>query len=123
MSEYRKDNANVKDLSPGERLGLAIGNLRLSQTGLAEECNVSPQYINNILRRGQRITQDFAQQLVDRIGINLNWLFSGEGPMFHEEYSFQDSDEKKRLNSAEQLLRESARNLYQVAELLRQQKN
>ncbi len=119
MNDYRKDNVDMRMLTPGRRLGLALDNLKLSQSGLARECNVSPQYINNILRRDQRITQDFAQELSAKIGINLNWLFSGEGPMFHEEYHSRDVVEKKSLDVAQQLLREAAQNLCRVAELLK----
>ena len=70
-----------KDMAPGHRLEQLLYELRLSQTDLARETNRSPQYVNNIIRQGQGITQEYAQKLARETGVNLNWLLLGVGPM------------------------------------------
>lgn len=76
---------DVKDLTPGERLGLVLDVLGLTQTELAEKCGAGPQAINNIIRQGQPIREDFARTVRRLTGVNLNWLLSGEGPMLKKE--------------------------------------
>ncbi|MFW5923314.1 MAG: helix-turn-helix domain-containing protein [Planctomycetota bacterium] len=74
-------NEELQQESAGVRLEKFLQEKRLSQTALADMCEVSPQYINNIVRRGQRIHEDFASALADATHINLHWLFTGDGPM------------------------------------------
>jgi transcriptional regulator with XRE-family HTH domain len=68
---------DIKDMPPGERLGVLIEALEMSQSVLARKCGRSPQYVNNIVGRDQGITQDFTQELLAETGVNLNWLFGG----------------------------------------------
>lgn len=112
------DITDTEKMSPGERLGIALAHVRLSQTELAKECGVSPQYVNNMLRRGQRITQDFAQYLALKIGINLNWLFTGDGPIFQKDYLACGPMQKSSLDTVQKHIKDAADNLYRAAELL-----
>jgi plasmid maintenance system antidote protein VapI len=116
--QFQHMEADVEAMNPGERLGLALDTLRLTQARLAKECDVTPQYVNNILRRGQRITEDFAIAVGRSLGINLNWLFLGEGPMMSEEYEERSKAHSRTTGEAEALLREAANNLYRAADIL-----
>lgn len=84
------EQTDVEEMSPGERLDLLLVEQRMTQTALAEACGRTPQYVNNIVRRGQRITEGFAQELAEKLDVNLNWLFSGKGQMFREEVTPQE---------------------------------
>ena len=68
----------------GARLAHLLDHLELSQTELAEGCNVSRQYVNNIVRGRQRMSEEFAQDLYDTVPVNLNWLYVGSGPMLRD---------------------------------------
>jgi len=111
-------NKSEKEMKPGKRVGYILEKLDISQSQLAEECNVSPQYINNIIRRDQRITQEFAQNLGEKRGLNLNWLFTGDGPLFIEEYKNAKPVGKSKLAPLEQSLRVAAQKFCQIADLL-----
>ena len=71
--------------TPGERLEELLHELRYTQTALARKCDVSPQYVNNIIRGRQRVTEDFAQVLAEELDVNLNWLYLGQGAMIQVE--------------------------------------
>lgn len=103
-----------EDASPGERLGELLHELRYTQTALAERCGVSPQYVNNIVRGRQRVTEDFAQALARTLGANLNWLYVGRGEMLCEDESQARSDG----DSPEQDLRRAAQSLQRAADRL-----
>ena len=79
--EQQVDVEEAGDLSSGARLEALLYELRLSQTDLARQTGKSPQYVNNIIRQGQGITEDYARKLGNTTGVNLNWLLVGVGPM------------------------------------------
>jgi transcriptional regulator with XRE-family HTH domain len=83
-----EENA-TEEVTPGARLGQLLKELRYSQTAVAGKCGVSPQYVNNIVRGRQRLTEDFAQALAEALDVNLNWLYMGRGPMLWEEMAEQ----------------------------------
>lgn len=64
-----------------ERLRELLSSLDVTQAQVGRAYGRSTQQINNILRSG-RISHDFAAWLAGVLGVNLNWLFTGEGPMF-----------------------------------------
>jgi transcriptional regulator with XRE-family HTH domain len=68
-------------LNSGDRLERLLYELRMTQTELARQTEKSPQYVNNIIRQGQGITEDYARKLGETTGVNLNWLLVGVGPM------------------------------------------
>lgn len=88
---------DIEDMTPGQRLGVLIEELEMSQSVLGRMCGRSPSYVHNIVRRGQGTTQDFAQELLAEVGVNLNWLFGGVGPMLRAGVS------RKVSASAEQI--------------------
>lgn len=79
--EQQANVAQEENMTPGARLELLLHELRLSQTDLARETGKSPQYVNNIIRQGQGITETYARTLGQATGVNLNWLLVGIGPM------------------------------------------
>jgi transcriptional regulator with XRE-family HTH domain len=86
MSPEDEEETTAEDeRRPGERLGELLEELRYTQTEVGEKCGVSPQYVNNIVRGRQRLTEDFAQALAAAVDVNLNWLYAGRGPMLREE--------------------------------------
>jgi transcriptional regulator with XRE-family HTH domain len=94
----------------------------MTQTALAEECGRSPQYVNNIVRRGQRITQDFAQELSAAVDVNLNWLFTGKGTMLRGEATRQVPSEEMPADTdtrgVEAQMRHASEHLLKAAEQL-----
>lgn len=122
MSKYRRDRGDVRQLSPGERLRIALGNLRLSQAEVAEKCGLSAQYINNILNRNQRLTQPLSIALVKEIGINLNWIYMGEGPIFLEDYYKENDDSscKNLSSSLQKSMKEVAEKLNNLADAMKE---
>jgi transcriptional regulator with XRE-family HTH domain len=64
----------------GERLRMIIGNQ--SKKDFAGSFNVTPQLLNNWLSGLNFPAIDFLAEL-SRRGINLNWLFTGLGPVYH----------------------------------------
>ena len=118
--KYFEEKENEKGLTPGERLGVLIDRERLTQTAVGEMCGVSPQYVNNIVRRGQRITEDFAARLAVVLDVNLNWLFTGDGTMFRpdEVPERAEEGEEGEDGSAIGLLRDAAIALRNAADEL-----
>ena len=101
--------------TPGERLGELLHELRYTQTALAERCGVSPQYVNNIVRGRQRMTEDFAQALARTLDANLNWLYLGRGEMLcHDEAEVSNAVEKGPVRD----LRQAAKSLQSAANQL-----
>lgn len=88
--EEEEQTTAEEERSPGERLDELLDELRYTQTEVGEKCGVSPQYVNNIVRGRQRLTEDFAQALAEAVGVNLNWLYMGRGPMLWEEAMKQE---------------------------------
>ncbi len=110
---------DVKELSPGERLEVLLDEMRLTQTALADMTNVSPQYVNNIVRRGQRITEDFARELSDAVNVDLNWLFTGEGPMLQAKHTIKElPDDYDTVVTVEDQLNNAADHLRAAADEL-----
>lgn len=68
-------------MSVSTRLRELIEALDVTQAQMARAYGRSAQQINNTLRNG-RLSHDFAAWLAGVLGVNLNWLFTGEGPMF-----------------------------------------
>lgn len=115
-------NDDVSELRSGERLELLLDELRLTQTALADQCDVSPQYVNNIVRRGQRVTEDFAQAVQEVTGVNLNWLYLGEGPMIRGNLGEEAADggipPGFNTKGIEQDMRQAAEDMLQAADRL-----
>lgn len=122
MPEETRDGQKITELTPGQRLEVLLDELRLTQTALADMTNVSPQYVNNIVRRGQRITEDFARELNQAVEVNLNWLFTGEGTMLQMKHKVTELPEnyesvvtvEDQLNNAADHLRAAAEELSQA---------
>lgn len=116
MPEEMLKDQDMMELAPGERLEVLLNELRLTQTALADMTSVSPQYVNNIVRRGQRITEDFARELNDAVDVNLNWLFTGDGAMLQMKHTVNELPEnyetvvtvEDQLNNAADHLRAAA---------------
>jgi addiction module HigA family antidote len=104
----------------GERIRDLLRELGMTQTALAKQCGVSPQYLNNIIRGQQRITQEFATALLNAIGVNLNWLFAGKGPMFLDGGPDADNAANEDASFSE-LLRAASYNLKRAAEFASRQ--
>jgi transcriptional regulator with XRE-family HTH domain len=113
-----EEEQDIEELSPGERLEVLLDELRLTQTALAEMCGVSPQYVNNIVRRGQRVTEDFARALAAAVDVDLNWLFTGKGPMLLSEHRVMDVPAEYQTVCVEDQLRNAAEHLQEAANQL-----
>lgn len=116
--QQEQQEESIEDLSPGERLEVLLDELRLTQTALAEMCGVSPQYVNNIVRRGQRVTEDFARGLAAAVDVDLNWLFTGKGPMLLSEHRVMDVPAEYQTVCVEDQLRNAAEHLQEAANQL-----
>lgn len=64
----------------GENLFLALHNLKISNKEIADEFNVSAQYVSS-LKKNKKIN-DFISQVAIKYNINLHWLLTGDGDMF-----------------------------------------
>jgi len=69
-------------LGVGGRLKLAIKALGKWQKDIAEEYGCSPSYVTEMVRERNRLPVDFTAWLQVHYNVNLNWLFTGKGPMF-----------------------------------------
>jgi transcriptional regulator with XRE-family HTH domain len=85
MPEQDPNRPEADDMEVGQRLELLLDRIRMTQTALGERCGKNLQYVNNIIRRGQRITQEFAAAVREETGVNLNWLYTGQGAMMRDE--------------------------------------
>lgn len=56
----------------------------ISQREAAERLKTSPQNVNNYLKGSQPFGAAVAQKWHDAFGFRVNWLRTGEGPMFEE---------------------------------------
>lgn len=115
MMEEVKEEREIEELTPGERLEILLDEMRLTQTALAEMCGVSPQYVNNIVRRGQRVTEDFACALAAAVDVDLNWLFTGQGPMLRSEHRVSELPAGYETITVEDQLRNAAEHLEHAA--------
>lgn len=61
-----------------ERLQFLMGSEGLKQKTLAAELNVSPQTVNNWIKR-DAISREAAQQISEKYGYSLDWLLNGIG--------------------------------------------
>ncbi|MFW6045113.1 MAG: helix-turn-helix domain-containing protein [Planctomycetota bacterium] len=120
------DDVDVQELTPGGRLEYMLDELRLTQTALADMCGVTPQYVNNIVRRGQRVTEEFAVELAEALDCNLNWLYTGEGEMLQSDQRAKEQTVDYETLNLEDQLRNASDHLKQAADDLsearRQQK-
>lgn len=114
------DQQNEKGLSPGQRLQVLIDELHMTQTALAKQCDVSPQYVNNIIRGEQRVTQDFAVAVTRATSADLNWLFTGAGPMLRPAGDREGGHEPESLR---RLLEETAQRLKAAADRIARRQN
>ena len=105
----------TENLTPGARLELLLHELRLSQTDLARETGKSPQYVNNIIRQGQGITESYARMLGESTGVNLNWLLVGIGPMLRCDVTAIDG-ESSDSGSAIGLIKRASQMLQKAAD-------
>jgi len=67
---------------PGERLKEALLAMGLKQADLARAYGCKPQYISDIVNGRGRISEKLAVWLYSEYRVNLNWLFTGKGPVF-----------------------------------------
>ena len=65
-----------------ERLRKLRNALGLTQEQFAKELGISFATVNRYEKGKRSPDAEFFQVLVDRYKVNLNWLFTGEGPMF-----------------------------------------
>lgn len=76
---------NTPPLGIGGRLKAAVRALGLKQKELAAEYGCSPQFLSDVVRHRNRIPLDMAAWLQEHYSVNLNWLFTGRGPMLLSE--------------------------------------
>ena len=62
----------------GERVREPMGGAK--QREFADAIGISPQQLNNILRRGGRPSLDLIERIVSYSGISVEWLLTGRGP-------------------------------------------
>lgn len=66
----------------GERLDLILKKFEMTQIGLAKEMGISNVVINRYVNNKTNPSYDFLNKIILHFNINLNWLLTGEGPMF-----------------------------------------
>lgn len=120
--QIQENAQEADDLTAGARLERLLYELRLSQTDLARQTGKSPQYVNNIIRQGQGITENYARTLGEITGVNLNWLLIGVGPMLRCDVtvsngpSDKDSSAIGLIQKASQMLQRAADEIAPSAE-------
>ena len=95
-----------------ERLKIFRESLGLTQEEFAKKLNTTQAVISNY-ERGARIpTADFLNRLTETFHLNINWLLTGEGPMFREkEVRKEEEPPPSREDSSEGLSPELLRAL------------
>lgn len=69
----------------------------LSQKDVAQKINVQPPFVNNILSGRRKIGRQVAERLHQAFGFNKMWLLTGEGEMFAETPSKQESPTNEQV--------------------------
>ena len=108
-----------------ERLRELRNALGLTQEQFAKELGVSFATINRY-EKGKRLPDaEFLQILIDRYRVNLNWLFTGKGPMFLMNSDKQANSELFEILSvlSPERQKDLMNVLKEVAEILCKQKN
>lgn len=83
----------------GKRLSKFRKFLELSQKEFADRLNVHQVTIARYETNKIKPTSEFMERLVDVYNINANWLLTGKGEMFTEEYSAKvDADFQESLD-------------------------
>jgi transcriptional regulator with XRE-family HTH domain len=71
-------------MSIGQRLSDFIESVKKNQTQAAKELNVAPKTLNSVIlghsKPGYKVLEPLA-----RLGVNINWLLTGEGEMMRSE--------------------------------------
>ena len=88
-----------------ERLKFFRESLGLTQEEFAKKLNTTQAVISNY-ERGARIpTADFLNRLTETFHLNINWLLTGEGPMFREKEEPPPAREDSSEGLSPELLR------------------
>lgn len=76
----------------GERLKVIRKKLGLSQSKMAEKLGMTGPTLNNYELGRRKPSPELLTKLVKDFNINLNWLFTGSGPVFLDELSTEQTD-------------------------------
>lgn len=83
-----------------EKIGRRIRELReilnLKQTEFAKSLNIAQPYLS-VLENGERnsFTIEILLKLVEKYNVNINWLLTGEGRVFLNDYNELENELKK----------------------------
>ncbi len=69
-------------MSLGKRLQQVLRNLDLTQTGLSRLIGTSNVVINRYIKDKTMPDYNFLNKLASSLNVNVNWLITGDGPMF-----------------------------------------
>jgi len=72
----------LKAMGIGERLQLALDDLHLNQTNAAKRIGVDRSIIGKYITGGQKPSKLFLIAIKAELGINPDWLLTGDGDMF-----------------------------------------
>jgi transcriptional regulator with XRE-family HTH domain len=73
-----------------KRIEEIITYLGINQAGLAKKLSVSPGIVSEFITGAREPSKDFLFGL-SKLGISIDWFFTGEGEMFHSETSQRGS--------------------------------
>jgi len=74
----------IKRIEVGIRITEFRDSINVTQRAVSEEIGIAYQSVNKIEKGGLRINEDYTRWLYEK-GINLNWLFFGDGNMLRHE--------------------------------------
>jgi len=77
-------------MTPGERVKQVRKSLSISQQRLAESIKVSRSYINDIEGGRAEPSFNFLRALSDVYNVSIDWVATGEGPMFRQQEAKPD---------------------------------
>ena len=108
-----------------ERLRKLRNTLGLTQEQFAKELGVSFATVNRYEKGKRAPDAEFFQVLVDRYKVNLNWLFTGKGPMFLVDSAKQADSELFEILSvlSPERQRDLVNVLREISEILCKQKD
>ncbi len=80
------------------RLKKVMDEKNFSETAFARAIGSSQGSINSMFRRDTVPKVDFLKDIAGRFTVNLNWLLTGEGPMYQDEPGFPKPQSIQHLN-------------------------
>ncbi len=90
-SRESADKAEVQ-LALCDRIQLVLRALKMSQGEFARQLEVSTGYVSEVARGKKKPGSEFLGNLRRKLGVSIDWLIAGTGPMFYSEHGLIEPD-------------------------------